>query len=39
LIDDEGYEIDSEDDDMRVADAAQSAAELNPYADVRLERG
>lgn len=38
LVDDEGYELDSEDDEERVADAVQSAAELNPYADVRLER-
>ncbi len=38
LLDDEGYEIDSDDDAQRVADAIQSAAELNPYANVRLER-
>ncbi|KAK3186226.1 hypothetical protein K4F52_004990 [Lecanicillium sp. MT-2017a] len=37
LLDDEGYEIDSDDDEQRVADAVASAAELNPYANVRLE--
>lgn len=38
LIDDEGYELDSEDDDRRVEDALIVAAELNPYANIRLER-
>ncbi len=40
IVDDEGFEIDSddEDDDERVQDAIASAAELNPYANVRLER-
>lgn len=40
IIDDEGFEIDSEDDedDERVQDAIASAAELNPYANIRLER-
>ncbi|PHH87516.1 hypothetical protein CDD83_8754 [Cordyceps sp. RAO-2017] len=37
LVDEEGYEIDSEDDDERVEDAALAAAELNPYAHIRLE--
>ncbi|CAM1501911.1 Fc.00g038950.m01.CDS01 [Cosmosporella sp. VM-42] len=37
LIDDEGYEIDSDDDDDRLQDAEASAAELNPYANIHLE--
>ena len=37
LIDDDGYEVDSEDDDGRVQDALANAAELNPYAGIRLE--
>lgn len=38
LIDDEGYEVNSEDDDEQVEEAEATAAELNPYANVRLER-
>lgn len=38
LVDDDGYEVFSEDEPSRVANAAQSAAELNPYANIRLER-
>ncbi|KJZ78493.1 hypothetical protein HIM_01884 [Hirsutella minnesotensis 3608] len=37
LVDDEGYEIDSEDDEDRIDDAALAAAELNPYGNIRLE--
>ncbi|KAJ6442094.1 glycoside hydrolase family 3 [Purpureocillium lavendulum] len=37
LIDDEGYEVNSEDDDEQVEEAETTAHELNPYADVRLE--
>ncbi|KAK3937860.1 hypothetical protein QBC46DRAFT_391553 [Diplogelasinospora grovesii] len=38
LIDDEGYEIDSEDDEERVQEAVATAAEENPYSSVRLEQ-
>lgn len=38
LVDDDGYEFDSDDDDARVEEAMLSAAELNPYANIRLER-
>lgn len=37
LIDDEGYEIDSDDDQDYIQDVADTAAEFNPYANVRLE--
>ncbi|UNI22597.1 hypothetical protein JDV02_008470 [Purpureocillium takamizusanense] len=37
LVDDEGYEVNSEDDDEQVEEAEATAAELNPYANVRLE--
>ncbi|KAL7792011.1 RXT2-like protein [Trichoderma ceciliae] len=37
LVDDDGYEFDSDDDDARVEEAILSAAELNPYANIRLE--
>jgi hypothetical protein len=37
LIDDEGYEIDSDDDEEHILDAINSAAEFNPYANIRLE--
>jgi hypothetical protein len=38
LIDDEGYEIDSDDDDERVGEAVAFATEVNPYSNVHLER-
>lgn len=38
LVDEDGYEVDSEDDEERIEEAMASAAELNPYANVRLER-
>ncbi|KAI1099850.1 RXT2-like protein [Jackrogersella minutella] len=37
LIDDEGYELDSDDDQEYVQGVADAAAEFNPYANVRLE--
>lgn len=38
MVDDDGYEFDSDDDEARVEEAILSAAELNPYANIRLER-
>lgn len=38
LIDEDGYDIDSDDDDDRVQDAVTAAAEANPYATIHLER-
>ncbi|KAI0469027.1 RXT2-like protein [Xylaria cf. heliscus] len=37
LIDDEGYEIDSDDDEENILDAIANAAEFNPHANIRLE--
>ncbi|KAI1777075.1 RXT2-like protein [Hypoxylon cercidicola] len=37
LVDDEGYELDSDDDEEYVHDVAESAAEFNPYSNLRLE--
>lgn len=37
LIDDEGYEIDSDDDDERVGEAVAFATQVNPYSNVHLE--
>ncbi|RQM06136.1 hypothetical protein DH86_00003367 [Scytalidium sp. 3C] len=37
LIDEDGYEVDSEDDDERAESAMIAAAEFDPYADVRIE--
>ncbi|KAJ8132458.1 hypothetical protein O1611_g1164 [Lasiodiplodia mahajangana] len=37
LIDDEGYEIDSDDDEEHILDAMNNAAEFNPHANIRLE--
>ncbi|KAI0204570.1 RXT2-like protein [Astrocystis sublimbata] len=37
LIDDEGYEIDSDDDEDNILDAIANAAEFNPHANIRLE--
>ncbi|KAJ2984396.1 hypothetical protein NUW58_g6081 [Xylaria curta] len=37
LIDDEGYVIDSDDDEENILDAMNNAAEFNPYANIRLE--
>ena len=38
LFDEDGYEVDSDDDQPRIEEAMASAAELNPYANIRLER-
>jgi RXT2-like, N-terminal len=38
LVDEDGYEVESDDDEQRVQDAMAGAAILNPYADIRLER-
>ncbi|KAJ8123069.1 hypothetical protein ONZ43_g891 [Nemania bipapillata] len=37
LIDDEGYEIDSDDDEEHILDAINNASEFNPHANIRLE--
>ncbi|KAI1177996.1 RXT2-like protein [Nemania sp. FL0916] len=37
LIDDEGYEVDSDDDEEHILEAMNNAAEFNPYANIRLE--
>ncbi|KAI5922823.1 RXT2-like protein [Camillea tinctor] len=37
VIDDEGYELDSDDDEEHYHDVAETIAEFNPYANVRLE--
>ncbi|KAI0450925.1 RXT2-like protein [Xylaria acuta] len=37
LIDDEGYEIDSDDDEENILDAIANATEFNPHASIRLE--
>ncbi|KAB5542864.1 RXT2-like protein [Coniochaeta sp. 2T2.1] len=38
LIDDEGYEIDSDDDQDRVQEAMADAADANPYSSIHLEQ-
>lgn len=38
LIDDEGYEIDSDDNEDRVQEAIADAADANPYSAIHLER-
>ncbi|RCI16900.1 hypothetical protein L249_2725 [Ophiocordyceps polyrhachis-furcata BCC 54312] len=38
MLDENGYEIDSDDDDERVEEAALASAQVNPYANVRLEQ-
>jgi len=38
LIDKDGYEVDSEDDEERVQEAIATAMEENPYASVHIER-
>ncbi|KAI0477699.1 RXT2-like protein [Xylariaceae sp. FL0804] len=37
LLDDEGYEVDSDDDEDHVQDVIDSTAEFDPYANIRLE--
>jgi hypothetical protein len=36
-VDEDGYEVDSEDDDERAQVAIAAAAEFDPYADVKIE--
>ncbi|CCF35885.1 hypothetical protein CH063_07576 [Colletotrichum higginsianum] len=38
IVDEEGYEIDSDDDEERIQEAVSSATELDPYANIRIER-
>lgn len=38
LIDEDGYSIDSDDDEDRVRDAVATAADADPYSSIRLER-
>jgi hypothetical protein len=38
LVDDDGYEVDSEDDDERADAAIAAAAEFDPYSEVKIER-
>jgi hypothetical protein len=37
LVDEEGYEIDSDDDEARIEEALAAAMELNPYANINLD--
>ncbi|KAI1265355.1 hypothetical protein F5Y18DRAFT_417113 [Xylariaceae sp. FL1019] len=37
LLDDEGYEINSSDDEDLILDVANAAAEFDPYSNIRLE--
>jgi hypothetical protein len=38
LIDDEGYAVESDDDEERLQEAMAEAAEANPYSSIHLER-
>ena len=38
LIDEDGYDIESDDDEEQVQDAVASALEDNPYSSIHLER-
>ncbi|SPO04891.1 uncharacterized protein DNG_07576 [Cephalotrichum gorgonifer] len=38
LVDDEGFEVDSDDDEERIQEALSNIADLNPYADLHLEQ-
>lgn len=38
LVDEDGYEVDSDDDDERAEAAIVSVAEFDPYSDVKIER-
>jgi len=38
LIDQDGYDIESDDDEEQVQEAVASAMEDNPYSSIRLER-
>lgn len=37
LIDEDGYEVDSDDDEEKVQAAMAAAAEIDPYFEVKLE--
>lgn len=37
LVDEDGFEVDSDDDDERAGAAIAAAAEVDPYADVKIE--
>lgn len=37
-MDEDGYEVDSEDDDERAQTAMAAAADINPYSSVKIER-
>ncbi|KAH8665857.1 RXT2-like protein [Tricladium varicosporioides] len=38
LIDEDGYEVDSDEDDERAQTAIAAAAEFDPYADIKIEQ-
>lgn len=38
LVDEDGYEVDSEDDDERAEAAIAAAAEMDPYSSIHIER-
>jgi hypothetical protein len=38
VLDDEGYELDSDDQDERVQEAMTAAADANPYSSICIER-
>lgn len=38
LVDEDGYDIDSDDDDERIQDAMAATAEADPYSSIHLER-
>lgn len=38
LIDEDGYSIDSDDDDQQIQDAVAAAAEADPYSSIHLEQ-
>ncbi|KAF3761327.1 hypothetical protein M406DRAFT_64604 [Cryphonectria parasitica EP155] len=38
LVDEDGYDIDSDDDEERIQDAVAAAAEADPYSSIRLEQ-
>ncbi|GKT57836.1 LOW QUALITY PROTEIN: RXT2-like protein [Colletotrichum tofieldiae] len=38
IVDEEGYEIDSDDDEERIQEVVSSATELDPYANIRIEQ-
>jgi hypothetical protein len=38
LVDEDGYQVDSDEDNERAEAAIASAAEFDPYSDVKIER-